>query len=373
MKKIPSFRSPSKRAREGCRVWALMVLCLFSLVSACRNNTTSLPITVFTGEWIPYISKFPDGVSGGEGGAYGVTSEVVTAALREMNYEPDYQFRQWSELENLLLKKNIHSAFPYRKTASREHSFCFSKPIGESVEVLFYNKNSLSDDLETAAESRLGVVEGYEYGQEIYQTFSNRVTFISETDAFNALIDEKIDVLPADKHVGMRLLEKHFLLEKHRIGILSDFENHDTLHLIVPSKGVRDSVEGCDIEFLETFDEALQTISERGVVANIKNRYSTQFELDRKIKLTPSADYPLVFGVTEEYQEADVFQADVPKIIIPKGTQAIVIQWHDFFTRASTFEIMHGAENKTLVRISEGPLKDRMLLVPNIFVTAMGQ
>lgn len=346
---------------------------LFSLAvvffSAACNNTAPLPIAVFTGEWSPYISQSSDGISSGAGGAYGITSDVVTATLREMNYEPDYQFRQWSVIENLINEKKIHSAFPFVKAVSREDSFCFSEPIGQSVEVLFYNKQNGDDNIESIGARHLGVVQGYEYDQFVNSTFARRTSFPNETEAFRALIKGEIDLLPADRQVAFQILEHHFLKDKHRVGIISGFEKANDLYLVMPSKGPKGKQGRCDIDFLDRFNAALKTIDEKGILSSIQNRYQRHFESNRQVQLMAAPGFPFIIGVTEEYQHADIRDKETPTFIIPQGTRAVVVEWNDRFFNSGQFGIDEEIQGKTKVRILEGPLKDRVVWVPNIFVT----
>jgi polar amino acid transport system substrate-binding protein len=348
------------------RVLVVAVIC--ASLSSCDKAAKSL--TVSTGEWNPYSTQINNNVSSGVGGAYGIATDIVTAALREMNYEPRYEFYEWSVVENLIIRKQIIAAYPYVMAESRKDHFCYSDSIGEATEVLFYNIPGLGEKVHSIkgiTDKTLGLVKGYEYDEKTVESFESTKEFETEKDAFSALVRGKIEVMPAEEMVGEYILSHNFGKERHLIGKVTDFRKIRTLHLVLPSKGPSGQMGRCDFRFLYDFNDALGRIKQKGIYDELTGRYRINTGKKFKVILVSTPRHPLIAGVKD--RDDDVSDEQTPKVIIPHGTRAMVIQWSDRFTTAGTFTIENEMLNKTQVRLLEGPLKNRILWVPNVYIS----
>ncbi len=341
----------------------LMSVFLFLITCSSTAGKTPLPIKVFTGEWAPYTSQHANTISLGTGGAYGETADIVTVVLQEMGYDPSYEFRHWPQVEKLVQENAVRMGFPFVKSTRREKFFYFSDPIGTKESVLFYNSDQVGhvDDPEKLMARKIGIVESYSYG-ELITGFNNRQSYQSEQQAFEGLVEGSIDILPAEILVGRQILERYHAKEKHKIKQVEGIKSVNTLHLIISKK------DRSGKKFKNEFNKALAKVKELGIFDQILKSYDTQKEkLDIiEVRLKATQSFPHIMATSDEL--ADLMDQSTPKYLIPDNTPAVIVQWGSWYKhpRPSNLESL---QQKTNVRILQGPLKDKTLWVPNTCIS----
>lgn len=352
--------------RHGTAAAAGLLLAAAATLGACRDRT--LPITVFTGEWAPYTTQHADDLSAGAGGAYGLAADVTTAALREMGNEPIYEFRSWAMVESLVRAKKIEAAFPFIEAEGRRDAFCYSAPLLHAEGRLYYNAERQGPGLALdEAEGVLGVVEGYEYDPELTGRFDDRKVLGSESAAFAALLDGEVDFVPAMVEVAERLLDREQAATRHRLAMVEGARWRPSLHLVVPSRGPVGQPGRCDIELLRRFDAALAQLKESGVHDELLARYQPPQGGAVKVVLRPTERHPLVLAA--ETPDVDLADTGTPKLLIPAGSRAVVIEWGERFTQPTPFDTSDPYAPRTRVRLLDGPAAGRLVWVPDLFIT----
>jgi polar amino acid transport system substrate-binding protein len=320
-------------------------------------------IPVLTGEWSPYTTSIDDQKSSGTGDGYGLITEIVTAVIQDMNLQPNYQFRPWYEVLDLLRSGSYQYAFPYFKTQSRDKEFLFSEPLFEPRRALFFNILSIPNPsriktLEDLKPYTVGFIDGYYQDPELKKIFSQQKVFKTEFLAFKELVDRRIDALPAELIVAERILERYFLGEQNKISRLPNIKRPSIeLHLIAP-KGNEAAA-----KFIERFDKSLSKIQASGLHRELISRYQVKTESLFKVRLTGAGNFPLAVGTIEKDPK------NKKGFLIPRGTSAIVIECNQVFTKEGEFSVHKDIYEKSRVKILEGPLKDHLLWVPNMFLS----
>ena len=364
-------QSSQRLTRGSCFLALLFVATLWPSCSK-----APIPITIYTGEWAPYTSQHPNGVSSGYGGGFGMATDIVTAVILEMGYKPIYEFRDWPVVTDLIKENKIAAAFPYIKTKSRIDSgkFRFSKPLLVSTNVLFYNVKNLEDqpkDFKSLANTavKLGVVKSYEYDEYdehdeskllIRDHFTDVQEFETEVEAFGHLIDGHIDILPSSELVGHTILESQFRAQRHKVAILPGFHRTQGLRLIVPENSATGK------QFLEAFNKGLESVKYKDIQKALRSRYKKPSIDANEVILRSTQDYPVILAAAEVGQ--DVADPDSRNFQIPHGTRAVVVSWADPFESSGPFDSKTLYVAKTEVRILEGPLKDRIVWIPGPFI-----
>lgn len=98
------------------------------------------PVRIATGEWAPY--------SGEELPEFGIASAIVTAALKNAGYVPEFEFTPWPLAEAIARDSEanggVRATFPYLLTENRSLLFYYSEPILQVNHSLYYNSNRFS-------------------------------------------------------------------------------------------------------------------------------------------------------------------------------------------------------------------------------------
>lgn len=376
------MRSSTESSCPPCRFpfGFLLFSTLLFLLASCRDG--DIPITIHTGEWSPYTSQEPNGISLGTGGAYGQAADVVSAVLREMRYEPVYRFEDWALIEDGLREGRIEAAFPFIQTRRRlGHGLKFSDPLLESRGVLYFNRENLKGkptDKSSISGMKFGFVKGFEYDEVKHGeaggngggglsdwTFPsaeapNVMNFNSEIESFAALVKGEVDLVPASDLVGNQILDAHFTRsEQGRVGILSEFSESRSLRLVVPGSSPGGA------RFLREFNRALSRVREKGIDRILLAPYDSPSRTGTTVLLCSIEGHPVILatrGPGEHEQNPAIWKAQVPH-----GTRAEVLDWGRPF-EGDSFDVRSVGREKTRVRILEGPLKNEVLWVPCQFV-----
>ena len=378
MYKYAVLRSPAKTCGKAALV-AIIVL-------ACNMVNAMEKVPLVTGEWVPYTTSLDDKQSSGIGGGYGLITEIVTAVLRDMGLQPEYRFASWFEIPDLLNKGDFKYTFPYRKTTKREENYIFSDSLFKSHLVFFYNITSIPnpstiktlDDLE---DQKVGFIKGYEYENEFKSKFKKIRVFSSDFAAFKNLIkrdknlgksEEKmiicdenalspinceIDVLPSELIAGETIVKRYFRDDQHKLARLpnSNLKFPNSVHLMAPKGDAKAK------QFIDRFNKSLARIRSSGVHRELTSRYQVRSESMFMVRLIGPSNLPVAIGT--------INPEDKKGFLIPRGTSAVVVEWNTLFTEEGDFDVHTDMYEKSRVKILEGPLKDHLLWVPNMFLT----
>ncbi len=335
--------------------WVLLVAWL-SLLVVTSPARPPRPISVATGEWEPF--------TGSDEKNHGVISEIVKATFNEMGLEPEISFYHWDVVENRTAEGNFLVAYPFVKTAQREKRFLFSDSLFEFYTVLFYNRTRLTNlvAIQSVADLRpyrIGLAAGYDVWDELSKVRDRFVPLPSIQDAFKALDKGEIDFVPEGRAAGELLLNSpHVLLDPNRfayipIGHGAGLSSREGLHLIMaPSSANRD--------FLRRFNEALRKVKQSSFYKTLKSKFREGNPVPLTVVLKQAGSYAMVFG-REQHTDSESF-------LIPAGSRAVVLQWSPHFQAKGSLDLDREAEAFSRVKLLDGPLKGKLLYVPNRFL-----
>lgn len=324
---------------------------MFYMALSPRHGTASAKeMTLVSGEWSPYSGS---GLPG-----QGAASRVVSTVLRQMGYAPEIEFMPWKRAEEIAAmsesNEGVRGTFPYAKVPSRERDFYFSNPIMEIEMAVFYHAGRSPelgnlDVVEELQGLRMLPVAGYRYPEEVEPLLpSEEQRAGGNVEAFHRLIyDPKVDAVIEARLVGRDLLRKHFPQNSNEIQT-APLTFSSPLHLMASKRNPH------SLRFIRDFNRVLDGLKQEGRIAALEAEVLEQIQNRQQIQLEPYRPDGLLHG----YLEVEAEQS----ILLPRGTQAIVESWGKYYLEPSK-----RAEELTnllvLVRILNGPMKDRQLFV----------
>lgn len=339
---------------------AALILLSLPTVRAADTGEAIEHVEIVTGEWSPYVSPFNTWPGTSHGDAFGLATEILRLALKPCRVEGDFHFLGWSEVLGTASRRSA-LAFPFRHSARRTSDFVFSEPLVSSREILFFNPDfaprlARAEDADAVAGARLVFVEGYEYApawSALRDTDAPEAR--DERQALEMVITGEADGMIADERVGDHLLAT-FFPDRGRLVERNDRVAATTgLSLLFP-KPLTDSRR----DLLACIDERLSYL--RGHDA--QHRLAVAMGLDRgpgfDVVLDGPADYPVAVG-TETVDREEGF-------LVPRGTRALVLTWDDAFVSRQDIGDRQLMYRKTQVKLLDGPLRGRVLWVPNLFL-----
>lgn len=192
-----------RRYGPGVLVAALLVILVLVVAAVMRPapaNPTR-PVLLSSADWAPYVGRdLPEG---------GPLARLVTEVLQHQGYAPTIRFTTWTLAQQQAGTGETVAVFPLVESAARRDRFLLSDPLLDFSYVLFYAKgnppkiNSAGD----LAGLRVGRIAGYDYWDALDSAIDGHyVEFDTSLEAFQALAEHKIDVLPEGLLPGQAVL-----------------------------------------------------------------------------------------------------------------------------------------------------------------------
>jgi len=315
-------------------------------------------LRLVTGEWPPYTEG---GVEGG-----GALARLVHLALDEMGRTGEIESLPFALAYRRTREGGATMAFPFFRDARREEEMRYSAPLAEVEIVVFHRRGAPAPagaELDALRGRRFGLVEGYVYRsvvRELASAHEGSRTYTTELQAFAALMNEEVDVVPAARLVGRHILSDAFGMAGHAVEPLPGeaFRWTRTVHLLVPRSHPEAS------ELVAAFDAALARLRASGVPEALLTEAlgpDTGPVANLVVRLTGSDSFPVIVG----FPEADGTDRGV---LIPKGTRAVVEDWSPRFREPGPVEVSEAMYERSRVTLLEGPLEGQSLWVYNLYI-----
>lgn len=212
-----------------------------------------------------------------EGHVQGLDVELVNAMAQLAQCDIQYEQKEWATLINELRDGKIDVLAGATRNPDRENFALFSKPYREESFALFIRHGEVDqwtgkniDVLVKKSKMRIGITDGYVYGDEVNQlldnsTYSKQFTSASMSEVhFANLIDQKIDGLLEDPFVAAAIIRHKNLAEQVNKNGVS--VGAGKVHLMFSKASVK-------AETVAQFDMALDTLQTSGRYNEIIERY----------------------------------------------------------------------------------------------------
>lgn len=213
------------------------------------------PVIVTTSDWAPYVGRdLPD---------HGPVADMVRLVMTEAGYQPTVQFMPWEQALEQARRGQAFAAFPLVASADRDTDFLLSDPLVTFEYVLFYDQTRPRPAVNNAADLadlRVASIAGYDYWPELDAAVGEYTPFETSIEAFRALADGEVDLVPEGQHAGFAVATDPALpYEASRFTVLEGrgevFSSTQDLHLLV-SRGRDGST------LLDSFNTALARVQD---------------------------------------------------------------------------------------------------------------
>lgn len=315
------------------------------------ERPTLKPVQLSTGEWAPY--------TGEDLPSLGVATAIVSDVMRDIGYEPHYQFMSWpvalERAESSKTDDEIRGSFPYIATEERQRKYYISDPVMHYEITAFYNKHANPDAaaIESVADlsgHQIVKIAGYDYPKSIREHISSDTVSASDLDTAFRLIannDNKYIVVESIE-VGSQLLEQKHprLVEKIQAAPL---RKKTSLHLLFSKNNPNNRTLSDD------FNRSLARLQKNpDAFKAFQNTIKRKIDMARSVQLEPFGEQDRILAYTDISKEKF--------IILPRGNRAIVKQWGSQFFLSSN-DLEPTSADLVRVKLLNGPMKGHELYV----------
>ncbi|THB81308.1 MAG: hypothetical protein D3926_02715 [Desulfobacteraceae bacterium] len=250
----------------------IISLCILLSVMFTLSSHAKESLTIITDDWPPYEYEANDRI-------VGFSTEIVEAVLKDMNVKiSSLRIYPWARAETLAFSGKVDMIYSASKSSKRlEHCHFPDEPLIISPNVLFIRKADVGklrfDSFSDLKGYRVGIVRDYAYTDAFLNYLKiegiETITVWDDTTNFKALIDKRVDYIPADLGNGRGIVEK-LSLE----GQLYAFQDNPLktagLYTLFSKKRV-------DASFVEKFSQYLARFKATAAYRTIHEKY---FSLD---------------------------------------------------------------------------------------------
>ncbi len=240
------------------RLLPLVILC--NLLTPLNIHAASVKLATL--DWEPYIGKNLKG--------QGFVSELVKEAFRLSGHSVKLSFLPWARVVHMAGNGEYDGYVPEYYDQKLEEKFYFSDPFPGGPLVFFKRKEESINytTLQDLKPYTIGVVRGYVNTVEF-----DKATFIKKEPAKNdlqnlrKLINKRIDMVIADKYVGLYLLRTYLSEYLNDIDYIAPPLEIKKLHLCVTKKTPNARL------ILADFNKGLSLMQHSGFVKKLLKRH----------------------------------------------------------------------------------------------------
>ena len=237
------------------------IISLFMLVVISSANAGE-KIVLTTLDWEPYIGQSMK--------QNGYVAVLVKEAFRRGGYNAEFKFYSWTRTVGLAKAGKVDGYFPeYYNEAAKSYSK-FSIPFpGGPIGFFKLKKNKIRyKTLKDLKPYKIGVVRGYVNTKEFDSaSYLKKEPVKDELTNFKKLVAGRIDLLVADKFVGLELIKKHMPEKAAQIEFISKTLEEKDLYVCISKKG-RDSD-----KIVKAFNSGLKKMKADGTVTKILKQF----------------------------------------------------------------------------------------------------
>lgn len=276
------------------------------------SNANETPTeTTLNESVIVYVDDFPPYINA-KGEPAGASTKTLDALAEYAGVTLEYRYISYKDATKLMsLGKNVIS-FPYFKTQEREDKFLFTEAfVNISIQIYYNRQYSDYGNIDDISSLKIGIVNGYSYGEKLDKLIQNPIEFDSDEASLNALLNNKIQILPMATGVMNTLLENTFSAQRQLILPIKSIEGAEPLYVMTPKTEF-----GVHIRCL--LNDAIAT------------KFGDTQPTDNMIESTPTADvaelipaegFPAILG--QDINDEDTHYT------LPIGTSVLVLDWSD--------------------------------------------
>jgi polar amino acid transport system substrate-binding protein len=235
---------------------------IFALILCSVTVNAAEKITLSTLDWEPYIGK--------EIKNNGYVAVLVKEAFRRGGLEADFQFDRWSRVVGLAKSGQVDGYFPEYFSESVKAYAVFSDPFpGGPIGFFKLKRKDISfNRLEDLKGLKIGTVKGYVNTKEFDAAdYLNKDAVKDDLTNFKKLAAGRLDLVVADKFVGLNLIKKHMPDKAGQIEFMAKFLEEKDLFVCISNK-----VANADAK-VQAFNAGLKQMKADGTIDKILTEY----------------------------------------------------------------------------------------------------
>jgi len=202
--------------------------------------------------------------------ASGIGVDLANELFKRMNIKPSVTIYPMSRLLYNMKTGQTDGALFLLKTSERCKYLTYSTPIMTIPGQLWSaaGRQGGAIELEDIGECRVGVTQGYSYGEKFDSQLKklNTASAYSDYANYKLLLAGKIDVFPGNEIVAKSLFKAHSELDKKFIHGKSSFINWE-FHMVVSKKSPL-------IKLLPEVNKHIADLRNEGVIDDIVSKYT---------------------------------------------------------------------------------------------------
>lgn len=348
---LANVTSPRQMLIFSSLLAVLLLLLVLLFAFGGQGTANYKPIQLVSGEWPPYTSaNLPE---------QGVVTAIVTHVLRNMGYQPHYQFMPWSSAEDIAARDEkaggIRGTFPFinprlceridkdrkqrfcakvgngetdneltEQSSLRDNRFYFTESLLEIDQAVFYSRkhNRRGGQIVQArdlSDHPLIAISGYQYPPHLRKLLSFSeftVNNIEEALQLLATTPQPLIVIES-KQVGQQLLEQKFPMYLSQINT-APLTMPQPVHLMLAKSNAE------NLALKRAFDKELKALrDDQAGFAALINRVTTRIELSNGLLLQPTDEGQQILAYTDNSRQQQV--------MLPRGTLVKVITWPESY------------------------------------------
>lgn len=219
-------------------------------------------VVLTTLDWEPYIGQSLE--------SQGYVAEIIREAYKRSGYEVEMRFTPWARTVNLAKDGTVDGYFPEYYAEEVKSYAIFSEPF-QGGPMGFFKQKTKDISYQTLTDLKpytIGVVREYVNTKEFDEAdFLKKEAVTDDLTNLKKLIGGRIDMMIADKFVGLYLMEKNDLQGKENIEFMSPPLELKDLYLCISKKTA--DADGK----LAAFNDGLKAIKADGTLDNILKKH----------------------------------------------------------------------------------------------------
>ena len=308
------------------------------------------PVQLATGEWAPY--------TGEDLPSYGVATAIVSEVMRDIGYEPHYQFMSWSvalnRVESSKTDDEIRGSFPFILNEKRKTRFYFSNAIMHYDITAFYNvltnpNAATINSVEDLSDFEILNIDGYDYPESIRKHIADKAVTVPDIDAAIQLIanSDKQYIAIESVEVGNQLLEQRYPQLVSTISA-APLRVETPLYLLLSRNNPNNQT------LKDDFNRSLKRLKHNAAFSGFQKGIKRKIDMERAIQLEPFGEQGVIHAYTDKGRGKS--------LILPRGSRAIVKEWDSRFFQETT-DPKQSVESLVRVKLLNGPMKNREFFV----------
>lgn len=315
-------------------VVALGTLVTLSKLFQAEPPRQTIPVTVATAEWLPYIG--PDLENDGPVG------EILTDVFRNMGYDVTFTYSNWEAAELEALNGPSIGMAPVVAAPGRLENGEYSDSLLDFSYVLFGKDDGLLPAWEGASDTldgaRVARISGYQYWDELDNSGAQFTDFSTSLEAFNALQQGEVDLVAEGRIAGETILaSSEFTDDATRYRVLNSpanfASNTQGLHLYVSDRTE-------SLNLLHQFNDALNSYQNSAKYRQTLTQLTGETQ---SLNLRSDGSAPMLLDLENRRPIGQT----------PSGTTGVLISWPQ-----------NGANDDLVtLKLTNGPYAGRIVLV----------